>query len=141
MTGIDTLARTLLRDTTPTVTPVAPGIITTAAPLSADEKKLRKSANDLQGLFVAQMFKAMRDTVPQDEGEVSGGNGEDIFTGLMDEHIAADTPTHWSGGISEALYRQLRTALPGSANSAANGVSTLGSDTTQGVQSSDGLSH
>jgi flagellar protein FlgJ len=116
---------------TDVVTRPAASIITTAAPLSDDEKKLRKSVDDLQGLFVAQLYKAMRDTVPQDEGIVSGGSGEEIFTGLMDEHIAADTPKHWSGGISEALYRQLRRGLPADANT------DLTSSTAQAVQSSD----
>lgn len=76
-----------------------------------EQKKLRKAASDLEGLFVSQMFKAMRATVPSDEGIVSGGSGEEIFTGLMDEHLAAETPSHWGGGISEALYRQLSKGL------------------------------
>ena len=107
-----------------------------AAPtVTPEEKKLRKATGDLQGLFVSQLFKAMRDTVPADEGEFSGGSGEEIFTGLMDEHLAADTPKHWSGGISEALYRQLRHGLVGSAS----GSTTSSSTTAQAVQSSDPL--
>lgn len=108
-------------------------IITTAAPISPDEAKLRKSAADLEGMFVAQLFKAMRDTVPQGEGTVSGGSGEEIFTGLMDEHIAADTPKHWNGGIAEALYRQLKHGLP------AGGATDASSPTAQAVQTSDPL--
>lgn len=93
---------------------------------TADEKKLRKAAADLEGLFVAQMYKAMRDTVPKDEGIVSGGSGEEIFTGLMDEHLAAETPSHWSGGIAEALYRQLsRTAAAVSEAAAPPASSTV----------------
>lgn len=92
-----------------------------------EQQKLRKAASDLEGLFVSQMFKAMRATVPTDEGIVSGGSGEEIFTGLMDEHLAAETPSHWGGGISEALYRQLGKGL--SAASAA-GVPTSSSIVT-----------
>ncbi|MEO7998675.1 MAG: rod-binding protein [Gemmatimonadaceae bacterium] len=96
-----------------TVSTTAPtSASTTPAEPTDDEKKLRKASNDLQGLFVSQLFKAMRETVPADEGIVSGGSGEEIFTGLMDEHLAAETPRHWGGGISEALYRQLRKGLP-----------------------------
>jgi flagellar protein FlgJ len=69
--------------------------------------KLKKAAEQLEGMFVQQLYKAMRDTVPQQDGFVSGGAGEDIFTGLMDQHLAAETPKHWVGGISDALYRQL----------------------------------
>ncbi|MEP6764508.1 MAG: rod-binding protein [Gemmatimonadaceae bacterium] len=107
----------------------------TAPTVTPEEKKLRKAAGELQGLFVAQLFKAMRDTVPTDDAMVSGGSGEEIFTGLMDEHLAADTPKHWSGGISEALYRQLRHGLGG----AASGSTTAPSTTVQAVQSSDPL--
>lgn len=118
-------------------TSIAPaGSVAGAAPVvTAQEKKLKKATGDLQGLFVAQLFKAMRDTVPTEDGIVTGGSGEEIFTGLMDEHLAADTPKHWSGGISEALYRQLRHGLVGAANSGTANSST----TVQAVQSSDPL--
>lgn len=111
--------------------PAAATAATTTEP-TADEKKLRKSANDLQGLFVSQLFKAMRDTVPKEEGIVSGGSGEEIFTGLMDEHLAAETPSHWGGGVSEALYRQLRKGLP---QASTTGV-PISSSTVTDVQSS-----
>jgi len=98
-----------------------------AAEPTPEQKKLRKAASDLEGLFVSQMFKAMRATVPTDEGIVSGGSGEEIFTGLMDEHLAAETPSHWGGGISEALYRQLSRGLPAAS---ATGVPTSSSTAT-----------
>lgn len=88
------------------VTPEA----TTRTAVQSKDAKLRKAVADLQGLFVQQLFKAMRDTVPQGDGIVSGGTGEDIFTSLMDQHVAAETPTRWEGGVGEALYRQLRGA-------------------------------
>jgi flagellar protein FlgJ len=72
------------------------------------EKKLKTASEQLQGVFVAQMFKAMRETVPQDEGILTGGSGEDMFTGMLDEHLAAETPSQWSGGLGEALLQQLR---------------------------------
>lgn len=79
-----------------------------AAGAPTADDKLKKSAQALEGLFVQQLFKAMRDTVPQQDGIVSGGAGEDIFTSLMDEHLATETPKQWEGGLAEALYRQLR---------------------------------
>ena len=88
------------------VTPEA----TTRTAVQPEDAKLRKAVADLQGLFVQQLFKAMRDTVPQGDGIVSGGSGEEIFTSLMDQHVAAETPTRWEGGVGEALYRQLRGA-------------------------------
>ena len=83
-------------------------------PLNEKDSALHKTAQDLEGLFVQQLFKAMRATVPEGEGIVSGGAGEDIFTGLLDEHLAAETPRQWESGVAAALYRQLR-GIQGSA--------------------------
>ncbi len=71
------------------------------------DAKLQQAVSDLEGVFVQQLYKAMRESVPQQEGIVSGGAGEDMFTALMDEHLAAETPKHWERGLSNALYRQL----------------------------------
>lgn len=92
------------------VTPPATAADVTADP--AKDRALRKTAQELEGLFVQQLFKAMRETVPQQEGIVSGGAGEDMFTGLLDQHLAAETPNQWEGGLAEAVYRQLRGRLP-----------------------------
>ncbi len=86
---------------------VTPTATTPTVPAKPDAK-LKKAVGDLEGVFVQQLFKAMRETVPQGDGIVSGGSGEDIFTSLMDQHLAAETPHQWQGGIGEALYRQLR---------------------------------
>lgn len=99
------------------IDPITTSRVTAAGRASAQdrspqEQSLRESAQQLEGLFVQQLYKAMRETVPQGEGIVSGGAGEEMFTGLMDEHLAAETPSHWGGGLSEALYRQLRGRLP-----------------------------
>ena len=76
-----------------------------------EDDKLRDAASQLEGLFVQQLYKSMRDTVSAEDGIVSGGAGEDVFTGLMDQHLAAETPRHWEGGLAEAVYRQLRTGV------------------------------
>lgn len=74
------------------------------------EAKLQKVSHQLEGAFVQQMYKVMRETVPTDGG-FDGGAGEEMFTGLLDEHVAADTPSQWQHGLSEAIYRQLRNAM------------------------------
>ena len=91
---------------------------------SADEQRLRAVAKQLEGVFVQELFKAMRETVPKD-GFTDGGAGEDIFTGLMDEKFATHVPEHWDRGIGESLYRQLRAALP---NPKPDGVATDADD-------------
>ncbi len=75
-----------------------------------DSADLRKTAEGLEGVFVQQMYKAMRETVPED-GLLPNSGGEEMFTGLLDEHLAADTPKQWNHGLSEAIYRQLHKQL------------------------------
>ncbi|HEY5086977.1 MAG TPA: rod-binding protein [Gemmatimonadaceae bacterium] len=52
----------------------------------------------------------MRATVPSD-GLFSGGTGEEMFTGMLDDHIAADTPQQWKHGLSESIFKQLKNAV------------------------------
>lgn len=81
-----------------------------AAAAAARDAKLRKASQQLEGAFVQQMYKSMRDTIPEG-GMFDGGSGEQMFTGMMDEHVAADTPLKWQHGLSEAIYRQMRGAM------------------------------
>lgn len=79
-----------------------------AAPTSRDAK-LRQTALQLEGLFVQQMFAAMRETVPED-GLIARSSAEETFGSLLDEKLAEQVPAQWSGphSLAEALYRQLR---------------------------------
>ena len=75
--------------------------------------KLRGTARQLQSVFVEQMFKAMRDTIPED-GTFSGGQGESMFRSLLDQHVAESVPAQWHGehSLGEVLVRQLSRSLP-----------------------------
>ena len=82
-----------------------------------EAERLRKVARDLEGVFVEQMFKAMRETVPEG-GVTDGGSGEAMFTGMLDQHLSAATPARWEHGLAEVLYRQLAGRLPAGAEAA-----------------------
>jgi flagellar protein FlgJ len=98
----------------------------TAAPPRDDDARLRQAARQLTGVFAQQLFKAMRETVPQGEGIVSGGSGEEMFTGMLDEHLAGAAPGRpagagdaatgpgavWTRALAEAVFRRMR---PGAA--------------------------
>lgn len=77
---------------------------------AAKDAKLRKAAQQMEGAFVEQMYKSMRETVPTD-GAFNGGSGEEMFTGLLDQHVASDTPMKWQHGLSESIYRQMSNAI------------------------------
>jgi Rod binding domain-containing protein len=72
---------------------------------------LRRLAHELEGVFLAQLFAAMRASVP-DGGLVNGSAGEDLFRSMLDERLAAVAADRFPRGIGEALYRQLSRGLP-----------------------------
>ena len=78
-----------------------------AAP--SPEERLRKTALQLEGLFVQRMFAAMRETVP-DGGMMPQSSAEGTFTQLLDERMAEQVPSQWNGehSLANALYEQLR---------------------------------
>jgi flagellar protein FlgJ len=88
--------------TTPSVSGITPAVN------DPRDAALRKSAADLQGLFIQQLYKSMRESVPTEGGLVEKSQGEEVFSGLMDERLAADTGTRWHRGLGDAIYRGLR---------------------------------
>jgi peptidoglycan hydrolase FlgJ len=79
---------------------------------TAAEAKLRKTALQLEGVFVQRMFAAMRETVPQD-GFMGQSSAEQTFGSMLDEKMAEQVPNQWNGehSLAEALYRQLRSRI------------------------------
>ena len=66
----------------------------TAAPTpqaDAKDAQLRQAARDLEGVFVAELFKAMRQTVP--EGGMAGGGVGEV---PGDDQVAAGVLECWS---------------------------------------------
>jgi flagellar protein FlgJ len=76
------------------------------------EARLKKTAFQLEGLFVQRLFAAMRATIPED-GIVSQSNAESTFTSMLDEKFAEQVPKEWNGehSLANALYNQLRQRL------------------------------
>jgi flagellar protein FlgJ len=110
--------------TGPVAGPIAGPVAGAPTPASgrSDDARLRQAARQLTGLFAQQLFKAMRETVPQGEGVVSGGSGEEMFTGMLDEHLAGAAPGRageagaaargpgaaWTRALADAGYRRMR---------------------------------
>lgn len=69
--------------------------------------RLKETAAQLEGIFVRQLFAAMRETVPTD-GITHGGAGEEMFTAMMHEHIADELPSRWDRGIGAQVLAELR---------------------------------
>jgi Rod binding domain-containing protein len=80
-------------------------------PAPAPRAQLRKLAHEMEGVFVAQLFQAMRQTVPGG-GVLEPSPGEEMFTGMLDDLVARRAAEQSHRGIGEALYRQLARRLP-----------------------------
>jgi soluble lytic murein transglycosylase-like protein len=63
-----------------------------------------KVAQDFESLFIHQMLKSMRNTVPKDE-EMSSGRR--IFTEMLDEQIANTASRTGNFGLAQIIYKEL----------------------------------
>jgi Rod binding domain-containing protein len=91
------------------IDPTTPPPKSAQAKRSADEAKLRKAAHQLEGVFLSHLFQAMRETVPQVS---DGGQGQEMFTSMLDDELATRAADQLHRGLGEALYRQLSRRLP-----------------------------
>lgn len=90
------------------LTPVSGGVkIEATGPAERDPRaELKKLAQEMEGMFLRQLFQAMRESVHHDNpAEVSAG--EELFTSLFDEHLASQAAQRLERGMGAALYRQL----------------------------------
>lgn len=86
-----------------------PALSAGATSQSHDEPRLRELCAQLEGVFLEQLMKALRETVPE-SGLTGGGAGEEIFSSLLDGHISNLAAGRLEHGLGAALYRQLRGA-------------------------------
>ncbi len=93
--------------------PIRPQGVAITRAAGESQAKLRKAAHDLEGIFVQELFKAMRETVP-DDGIIAQTPGQDLFTGLLDQRLAETQAARSQNGLGDALYRQLSQRLPSS---------------------------
>lgn len=72
-------------------------------------ERLKAATKLLEGSFYEELFKVMRETVPEG-GAFSGGQGEDIFQGMMDQRVAEAAAMRADNGLGDALYRHFADA-------------------------------
>lgn len=82
-----------------------------AAPKPDPKAQLRTLAHQFEGVFLNQLFQAMRQSVPQD-GVIGQAPGQEMFTQLFDQKMADEAAKHMDRGLGEALIRQLEKRLP-----------------------------
>lgn len=68
--------------------------------------KLKKACKDFDALFMAQMLKSMRQTIPQ-TGFLGKGPGNDVYQGLMDQELSRKLSQSKGLGLGKVIYRQM----------------------------------
>lgn len=77
-----------------------------AAAKKADDKKLYKSCQQLESVFLQQVLGAMRNTISRSQ-LLESGFAEETFESMLYEEYAGLMSKSGSTGISDILYRQL----------------------------------
>jgi Rod binding domain-containing protein len=96
----------------PPVGPVPIGGSGASAGAAASPRaRLRVASHQLEGMFVRQLFEAMRKSTQTSSSSETSPGGE-MFTSMLDDALADRAAQKFDHGIGEALYRQLSRGLP-----------------------------
>ncbi|MFO7985600.1 MAG: rod-binding protein [Desulfatiglandaceae bacterium] len=77
------------------------------SPVSGEgSRELRKACSELESLFIYQLFKEMRATIPK-TGFLSGGKGEDLYTSMLDAQVAKELAASRGIGLSAVFVDRL----------------------------------
>jgi peptidoglycan hydrolase FlgJ len=72
------------------------------------DKKLRKACRDFEAIFLFNLFKEMRQTIPH-SGLLPSVPGKETFQMMFDQKVAEDLAGRGEGvGLQKMLYDQLR---------------------------------
>jgi flagellar protein FlgJ len=103
---------------------------------NGEDTKLKKACSEMEGIFFNMMLKEMRKTVDKSKLIGDSQHEQEIFQGMMDEHVANQIATddRSANGLANVLYRQLsgRKAYAGAMKM---GTSTVSSE--QAAQAAD----
>lgn len=83
-----------------------PAALASKAQGQQDPEAIKEVAKQFESIFMHQVFKSMRQTLPKD-GMMSGGFGEDVFTDMLDQEYADMAIQSRSMGLAETIAAQL----------------------------------
>ena len=74
---------------------------------SDTEEELKQVVGEFTSIFLNQMFKSMRSTIPEG-GMIDGGFAEDVFTDMYDKEISKlGSKQNNFSGLNQILFEQL----------------------------------
>ena len=71
-----------------------------------DPEKLKDLAEQFEAIFIQQMYKEMRRTIP-DNGLIERGNADEIYQQLQDREAARITASQGGIGLAELMLQQM----------------------------------
>lgn len=72
-----------------------------------DLQSLRKSCRDFEAIYVQEMYKTMRKTVP-DSGLFEKDMASELYREMLDMEMAKASAAGKGNGIGEAMYQQMK---------------------------------
>lgn len=77
-------------------------------PVSSDKKdrELKAACSGLESIFIYYLIKEMRATIPK-SGFISRGKGEEIYSSMLDSHLAKELSSKGGIGLYSILLKQL----------------------------------
>ncbi len=83
--------------------------LTKTPPLDTETKRLKDACDSFEALFMQQMLKQMRATVPKD-GLFSGGSAEQMYSEMLDAELSKEMAGNGGLGISRLLFEHMTAA-------------------------------
>lgn len=77
------------------------------SPGQQDPEKLKGLVQEFEAIFIQQMYKEMRSTIP-DDGLIPRTNAEDTFVQMQDIEVAKATARQGGIGLAEMMMKQLQ---------------------------------
>ena len=81
-------------------------LMASKAKAQSDPEAIEEVAKQFESIFMHQVFKSMRQTLPKD-GMMSGGFGEEVFTDMLDQEYAGMAIQNQSMGLAATIAEQL----------------------------------
>lgn len=78
-----------------------------SAPKDSKLRKLRNSCREFEAIYINEMYKAMRKTVP-DSGLFKKDMANTLYQEMIDMQMARETASGDGMGIGKAMYEQLK---------------------------------
>lgn len=75
-------------------------------PQTDDETRLMKACRDFEAIFLGELLKSMRKTIPQG-GILEKSFGQDVFQSMLDDEYTKSMALSGSTGLAEILFQQL----------------------------------